>query len=320
MRRGILALVAVLAANAILGGDEARAQTALTGVAISTGVDPDTVTVGDRFRVGIRITAPTGVSVRFPDFDDPSGSVQLAEPARTVQDPADTRTSVHVFPLVAWRTALVNPIVPVELVLADGTTRSVRMELPLPHVRSVLPAAAEAIEPRGHRGIIEAAAPWPLWPFLLLLLLLIALIALSFWLWLRRRRSAPLPIDLENPREWALAELDRTRRELWQNADQRPFFSGVTRAMRGYLAALSQGWSTDLTSGELVRSMLAAGADPARSTELREILDAADRVKFARASLPVDEADAVWRAARMWVEQAEGLGEPAAGGASREAA
>jgi hypothetical protein len=306
MRARLLLMTLFLATGTAMAAQQPSAELSLT-----TGVDPDTVTIGERFRVGIRASVPPGVTLRFPELEDGSGTVQLYEPARTVRDPSDAETQVHVYPLVAWRTEVQRPIVAVELGLPDGATRLVWMELPLPHVRSVLPAESSDLQPRGHRGIIEARLTIPFWPLLLLLLALL-LLALAVWLWLRRRRSTEPFSRNENPREWALAELDRARRRLWEPADQRPFFSGVSQALRAYLAALQDRWGADLTTRELIRALAAEGVESGRRTELEAVLATADRVKFARLRLTEPEADAVWRAAREWVETAPDAGTGAA--------
>jgi hypothetical protein len=287
-------------------------------VQISSGVEPAEVTVGDPFRAGIRVSAPVGVEVRFPAFSDPAGTLQSTEPPRRVADPQDPRTFVQVYPLVAWRTAVVPPVLPVELHLPDGSVRVVRLELPVPTVRSVLPAEAEALEPMDHRGIVDAQTAGARWPWLLLALAVLAALAAAAYRILRRRR--PAPTLGENPREWALAELERARSELPRSADRRPFFSAVSGALRGYVASASPSWGTDLTTRELVETLLADGAGRARVERLHRVLATADGVKFARIQLSEADARGVWAQAHEWVEEG-GVAAPAdEAAAGREAA
>jgi hypothetical protein len=285
-------------------------------VQLTSGVEPTSVTVGDRFRVGIRVTAPEGVEVRFPGFADPTGSLELVDTARLVRDPDDPRTVVQVYPLAAWRTTVSAPVLPVELHLPDGTVRLVRMAMPLPEVRSVLPADTAGLQPRDHRGIIEARPARALWPWLLVGLLFLLLFA---WL-MRKLRNRVSAAETTNPRDWALAELDRARKELISSPDRRAFFSVVSSALRGYLAGSSARWGTDLTTRELIDALEAAGLEPARVAELREILDTADGVKFARMRVSRQRAEEVWEGAREWIRSDAALVSPPVLDAPREAA
>src|SRR6185437_7755886 len=82
LRRGFLVLAAL-----ILGMTSLGAQT----IAVKAGVTvaPDTVRIGDPFRVTVGIRAPKGATIDFPRMLDSTGTVQSLDPV-AVRTSADT--------------------------------------------------------------------------------------------------------------------------------------------------------------------------------------------------------------------------------------
>lgn len=247
----------------------------------AAGVAPDTVTVGDRFRVVVRVRAPGAAAVAFPPFElvEP---VEGVDSVRVRRDSADSWTASY--QLVAWvpSDSLVASI-PFRVRAADGSSRDLRVRVDLPHVRSVLPADSSLHQPRPARAVmpIVVAAPvirgW-LVPGLLLLLVLVGIL----WFLLRRRTLlAAAPTD---PRAAALARLRAIEAEgLLARGEVHTYHVRTSRVLREYLAAAA-GLGEDLTSAEVLGVMSAGGTDRKTLAALERLLREADRVKFAGAA------------------------------------
>jgi hypothetical protein len=273
-------------------------------VAVSSGVDPAVVTVGDRFRVVVRIDAPVGVVVEFPEDVGITESYQSVGPVSLLPGEGDD-PHVAVYPMVAWRTGtFAPPVAAVHLRTADGAEHVVRITLPMPEMRSVLPIDAVGVEPRGARDVMDADRPRSWWPWLLVVLLVLLLAALAGW-WRRgRRRGGVRGVD-PSARARALAELDEVRALVPTNdGEWKPYFSRLSGAVRGYLAALSPDWGRELTSAELLRA-IDGEVDAEQRAALAGVLGEADAVKFARARARADTAEARWHDARRLVEDLE---------------
>jgi hypothetical protein len=275
-------------------------------VAVASGVDPAEVTVGDPFRSVIRIEAPADVTVEFPEQLGSTDAWESLGPVTLLPgEPGDPH--VAVYPLVAWQTGdLPGAVVPVYLRTADGAEHVVRIALPLPAVRPVLPADTAGVEPRGAKPVLSADTGWPWWWLLLGAALLVVLLAVAARRWMAGRATIDAPRADLSPRERALAELERARRlGAAEAGDWKPFFSRVSGALRDYLASVSPRWGADLTTAELLRAAAADGLPFEQHAHLAAVLRQADLVKFARVRSTAEEAEEMWGEAHRLVSEIE---------------
>jgi hypothetical protein len=288
-------------------------------VRAAAGVSPDTVTVGDRFRVVVRLSTPPGTRVDFPGRLDPTAEVNVLGAPRVRPAPGGREHTAE-YRMVAWRTGELRlPALSARVTPPGGSAGTVRVPLPAPIVRSVLPADTAGVTPRGPKDVLDAPRPpWLLAALLVALALLLAALARRL---LRRRRGprAPLPVSVPDARAHALAELERARRlGLVERGAWKELYARTSGALRGFLAALSPEWGEDLTTGELVRRM--GGEDAGEVERLEGLLREADLVKFARVVPGREEAERHWAGARAWVEQFQPGGAAAAEPVTAEAA
>lgn len=310
MRVRALRLAAALSAAVLCGSAllcaPARAQEAHA----ATAATADTVTVGDRFQVAVRVSAPRGSRVEFPAHPDSAPDAQALGAVRVRRDPARGEHTA-VYTLVAWRTGQPElPPLRVVVTLPDARVETLQVEAALPFVRSVLPADTAGVEPRGPKDVLDPRRS--LWPWLAAAaaVLLLALLLHR----LRRRRPAPpeAPPAPADPRALALAALERARSlGLVEAREWKEFHALTSGALRGLVAALSPRWGTELTTRELLRRMGEAGAPAEEVVRLGALLREADLVKFARARPTAEEAERHWREARAWVERFEPRRRPA---------
>lgn len=280
-------------------------------------VSPDTVTVGGRFRVAVRIEVPPGMRISFPDTLDVPADVEAAA-RREMQ--SDTATGVEtltaIYTLAAWKPGTIE-LPPAKLrLMTEDANETLEIALPPVTVMSVLPADTAGIEPMPLKDVLGPDRA--LLPLLLALCLALLLLALAIWAWRRRRLDASSieATPAVPPRQRALEALDHLLASgLLERGDLRAFYFAVTAILREYVAAVNPEWGTDLTTAELRARMsgrfrfsgqaadVAAPAIASRGVRLDALLVHADLIKFARHGAAPGEARGDLETARRWVEE-----------------
>jgi len=286
----------------------ARRDTAPTpppGFAYQARVQPDTVTVGDRFVSGMAVSVPAGTRVALEVAKDTADRWRVLGAIRaTARDSARTRWLV-VANMVAWQPGLRDTTsARLRLTGADGRTITLPVKLAFPVVRAVLPDDTTKWRVRPPHDVwgpsVDPARTALLVALVLLGLLLIALLAWLVVRAVRRRRARAIPA---NARERALALLERARTSGFVEAGNwKAFYTLIGEALRGFIAAVEPRLSEDLTSSEVIEGMRARGAPGERVEALEHLLRVGDLAKFARRGRAPDDARRDLDRARKWVE------------------
>lgn len=255
-------------------------------------VRPDTVTIGDPFRVSVRIRAPLGSKLTFPVAPD-SGAVEGIDP---VQVAASTDTA-FVEETASWRVAAWDTgqlmIRFADITMErEGVSRRVRIRALSVFVRSVLPADTALHVPKAARALYTFGPPW--WWWLLVALAAIAVGTLVWWLWRRRRRRVAIVAD-----PFALAEEEFSRVEalgLVAAGERGRHVALMVEVLREYLARQVEGADASFTTTELLTALRNDPRVP--GNRLAALLSEADLVKFARRRLSPEQAAALGTDAR----------------------
>jgi hypothetical protein len=270
----VIAPVAVLAlVLAAPQGEQARPV-------VAADIHPATVAVGEPFTVRIRVRAPAGAVVRFPDVPDSADAVEALDP-RAIEDRSngDWLDQTATYRFIAWEPGhRVVPIGPVHWEQARGSERLEFSPLSV-EVTTMLPSDTAALQPRAARAPMDAAPAWWRWGLGLLGVLAIAGMAWRAW----RRRDAAA----KAPDAFAEAQASFSAVEALSLADAgEPGRAalGYAEVMRAYLARRFPHAGEGSTTPEFVAS-LAAHHLPIRPEEVAEVLEAADAVKFAGAAM-----------------------------------
>lgn len=262
----------------------------------------DTVTVGDPFRVVVRVRAPLGSVIEFPAGPDTTGPVQLLDPPAPVtqQDPQAVDQAAT-YRVAAWDVGTL-PIVIGELVVrAPGGEQRIALPAESVHVRSVLPADSAERIPKPVRPVFaEPGIPWWVWA---LLALAIALLLFALWWWYRRRRP-PVTVAPEDAYARAQAEFERVDQlGLVEVGERGRYVALVVEILRDYLQARYPDARLSHTSTELLLAM--RGRESIPSERLGALLAESDLVKFARRTVSTDRARQLGLESRAIVDAVE---------------
>lgn len=263
-------------------------------------VSPDTVLIGQPFSLFIKVLAPKGVRFEFPAGPDTAAQngvrpIELRG-EKIVSMLGDT--AVALYRLVAWDIGTQPLRIPEVRVTFQGQERTPSLAGASVFVKSVLPADTSLRVPKPARPLIVL----PVFDWLRWLAILAALIAviLGWWAWRRYRNRPKPPIDPYVRAQQEFARIEARR--LLETGEPEEHVAAMVDVVREYLAARVPGVRRSDTTTELLRAM--KPRDGVES-ELPQLLDRADMVKFARAEVAVEEARQAGLASRAIVDHVE---------------
>ena len=269
-------------------------------IAVKAGVtaSPDTVRIGDPFRVTVGIRAPRGATIEFPPGTDSSSTVQSLDPV-VVRTSADS-TGVEQYAdyrVAAWDIGT-QPIVLAEaIVRLDGNVRRVPLVGDSVFVKSLLPTDSTQRVPKPERTLFEFSVfPW----WVVALVAAAIVVGLLLWWWLRRRKNRPATTPV-SPYVRAHGEFARIEAlGLLEAGERGRYVALMVEVLRDYLSARYAEASLSLTSTELQRSVRELPHVP--HERLIRVLTEADLIKFARRAVSPTRARELGDEARAIVE------------------
>jgi hypothetical protein len=278
-------------------------------------VSPDTVLIGQPFNLFIKVHAPKGVRFEFPAGPD-TVTLNGIRPIELRGEKLVTMvgdTAVTLYHLVAWDVGVQPLRFPDVLVTFEGQERRPPLGDASVFVRSVLPADTSLRVPKPARPLIVLPVfNWLLW---LALLAAAILAALLWWAWRRYRNRPKAPVDPYVRAQHEFARIEQRR--LLEDARYSDYYAAMVDVTREYLAARVPGVRRSDTTSELLRTM--QPRDGVES-DLPRLLERADLVKFARASVSLEEARKAGLAMRAIVDHVEARLNPESEVAKRSAA
>jgi hypothetical protein len=271
-------------------------------IEIGARIEPDTVTIGQPFRVTVRVRAPQGARIEFPPGPDSAGPVEALD-TRTVTDGADSTATeaTAIYRLAAWDVGA-QPIGIPDITVRIGTeTHPVSLGDRSVFVRKLTPPDSARRVPRPARPILAAPRPWWWWAGPAAVVL--AVLLLIWWLArLRRRRAPPPPVNALSVAERELGRVDKMG--LIEAGERGRYIALTAEVVRDYLARRIPDANVSLTTGEV----LAVLRDDARVPieRLRSVLTESDAVKFSGHGVSRDRALEVGRDARAVIAAIDG--------------
>lgn len=293
------ALALTMALVVSLRGQVAAQSTAPPPFAVKAGVTvvPDTVRIGDPFRVTIGVSAPRGATIEFAKAFDSTGSVQSLDPVAVRPSPDTTATEQYGdYRVAAWDIGSQPIRVADVIVRYNGAERRIPITNAV-FVRSILPTDSAQRVPKPPRALFESTQfPWWLWA---LIAAAVGITGLLIWWWFRRRRR-PRPPVIVDPFARAESEFQRIEALALLEAGERGrYVTLMIEVVRDYLAARYTEAALSLTSTELQRSVVSLPFVP--QDRLTRLLTEADLIKFARRPVSSERARELGREARSIV-------------------
>ncbi|MCD8210004.1 MAG: hypothetical protein LUC37_00510 [Prevotella sp.] len=138
---------------------------------------------------------------------------------------------------------------------------------------------------------------WSEWlPLFLLSILTVLLIVGIYYLWTRLKQNKPivvrvLKIKRELPHQKAIREIERIKSEkMTLQEDQKAYYTLLTDTLRKYIEERFGFNAMEMTSSEIIEH-LSSHEDKTMISELRELFQTSDLVKFAKHSALINEND-----------------------------
>jgi hypothetical protein len=291
----------------LLVATASAAVAATAPVAITTSVDPKTVSIGTPFRYTLTVDAEKEIELVIPQLAGQIGDFQVVDFGG--EPPREEKGRVLIerwYTLVTYEAG--DAIVPgptVQYRVPGSDLESVAAPDALVIVQSLLdtPEGKKAADVRDIKGPV--AVPRDYTPLLWIALGVAgvaAAIAALFWLLNRRQQARKIPprpaheVALE-----ALARLHAAR--LLEGGRHAEFYVRLSAIVRDYLETRFHLRAPEMTTEEFLQ---AAHRDPqltpAQRALLGQFLAEADLVKFARHVPAAEESERAYRAAREFVE------------------
>ena len=263
----------------------ARPPQPAIAVQLGYAIEPDTVTVGDPFRLTVRIHAPLGAAIEFPAGPDSGAAVDALDPRQERQGPDSAALDVTAtWRMAAWDTGDLPLRLQDIVVKLDSRERRIPLSALTVHVKSVLPADTAQRIPKPQRALFEFGIPW--WYWLLVALAAIGLIGLFWWWWRRRKRHEG---DVDDPYADAEGEFERVERlGLVEAGERGRYVALMVEVLRTYLSRSIPDAHPSLTTNELLIAVRDNRFVPVNRLAL--VLADADLVKFARRATTAERA------------------------------
>lgn len=249
----------------------------------------DSVLIADQLRYGVVLqNVKENTPLALPEFkmekDSPLeivGSWQLdsTRVSRGKESPARYDIRASIILSAFWGGSYELPDIPV---LLDGDTLVFRAAQQL-EVKE-LPVDMENFQPNDIKPQVKFPYTFKeVFPWVLGVLVLAALIyLLARWL-LSRRKAAVEKENAEPAHIRALRKLDAFRSDkFWVPEKQKAFYSGVTDALREYIASRYSFGAMEMTTAEIFDDLKGTDVPADLYEEMKELFERADFVKFAK--------------------------------------
>lgn len=255
---------------------------------LNSRAEPAKVTVGDRVIYTVNIIAPdlSHVSVKESFSGDKASTWSLIDK----HAPQDTKLNA-----TEWQRSITYTLSPFEVgtiatpqidVVYDtpnGAKRTKTVPAARIEVTSVLPAGQAKAEMKDVKPPL--AMPFPKWLMVVAGVIVAAVVAWIVWVIARatRKRVAAIVRPPKRPDEWALDELQAIEREnLIEQKKIKELYTRVTDVLRTYVGSVFSINALDLTTYELLQETEQTSLSTELRGKLRDVLDEADLVKFAK--------------------------------------
>ena len=194
----------------------------------------------------------------------------------------DVKGTVRIAPFMEGEYEL--PEIVVERITSDGIADTLIFDPARLEVKT-MPVDTATFQPHDIKGQVRYPLtfaelfPWLAGGWLTVLLVILAVCLVI----IRRRRNNPAFEHKEPAHIVALRKLDQYRgNKMWAPEKQKAFYSGVTDTLREYISERYGIGAMEMTTAELFDDLKDTEVSKELASELRDLFDRADFVKFAK--------------------------------------
>lgn len=288
---------------------------------VTATFDRDSVMIGDQFHLDVRIDKDMMQMVDFPNLTgsaQPEGFEVLEEfPADTLASDGRRQTIGKKYRVTIWNDGNYNlglfPALYADKNVVDTlyATDSLRVFVNTFDIDLEKDRPFDIKPPMKLRLMFGEIGGW-----LALTLGILVVLATGIWLIIKYRRHI-IPMlggakPLLPPHVEAIRRLEALRNQkLPQNGRHKQYYSGITDILRAYLERRWEIGAMEMTSSEIIGAVdvphRAGEIDDKRYGDLRNLLDVADLVKFAKFVPDEAAVDASWYDAYYFVEETKSV-------------
>jgi hypothetical protein len=281
--------------------------------------DRQSILIGEQINLEIGFTCPPGHSVFWPGFSDTLTSqfeiIRKTGLDSTLSSDQSSRYYFQKLTITSFDSGfLVIPPISIGYRIPGDTTLY------------FAETGAELIEVQTIPVDLEAAfkdiknpmtAPFTFreaLPYILGILVVLLLAFGALYLWRNRKKGEPIPETIIRPRvpayQIALDALESLRlKKLWQKGHIKEYHTELTDIVREYLMLRFNIHAHELTSEEIMGAIIQTSVNGQTREKLRQILNLADMVKFARFQPLPAEHDNTLRMAVDFVMETRQVGD-----------
>jgi hypothetical protein len=281
------------------------------GIKLKAEIERDTIWLGDQIHLSILAEQPVGTKLEFPQVPDSiSGKIEVVSKSviDTTKIDANNIRLKQTYVITCFDSGphFVPPFrFKVQSGIQNDTlkTNGLNLFVKFPEV-DLKKGPADIKKPFAAPVIFKEIAPWVLGGILILALIFLIIYAIS-----RYRKNKPLFMRPEKPKlpphVIALQELEQLKEaQLWQHDKVKDYYTRLTDIIRNYiedrfaLPAMEQTTYEILSAFTQRKNMI----DEISTKDLKEILELADLVKFAKLTPLPDDNHASMNHAYQFVD------------------
>ena len=281
--------------------------------AVSARIVPDTILIGDRFRLTVEVSKDLAKVVDFPSFGEAGGpasrdtfEVVSVSAVDTLAREGRKHTVAITYEMTCFEPGSYNlghfPVLYLDKNVMDTiysaeslslVVRTFEIDTLKQQIVDVKKPIHTPLQFREIRGYL-------LWG-----LLALALIGLAVWLFvkMKRKESFFAPRPEEPPHVTAIRALEEMHEQkLWQNGRHKQYYTVLTDIIRTYLEGRYGIGAGEMTSDEIRTALRAVGLDALEYDRMDRLFSTADLVKFAKFVPDPDENERLYSDSYYFVE------------------
>ena len=300
-------LAALLLAAATTAAPSPAATPVPSPVAVKATASKAEVTVGEAFTVELKATGPAGTAFTFPG-EAATDAFELRTPPPDPRAAASPEPGTHRYEAAVFAVGEAEiPPIPVRYRLPDGAEGEASSEAIALKVVSLLPKDPQQQKLADIRGPLDVGIGRAFWIALVAALAVAA--ALVLWL-VRRRRKAEAPRAAPVPELAADTEALRALEALLASGllsrgEYRPFYIQLAAVAKRYLERRLGAPILEMTTAETLAFLRGHPHGGDLLPVVRDLAEAADRIKFAKGQGLAQEAERHLAAVRALVPALE---------------